>query len=829
MALAAELDTRILDYLARDGCEEGFAAGETILVRGQAGRRFYLLLEGEAGVYLSGENARRLLLSTLTPGAFFGEMSALTGEPVSADVVAKSSVRLLSYPGELLPKAMAEMEPLRDLVTRSLANNVRRASSDLWNHFQRAEAMSALLNPGVRPGRLVAESKPMKRLSAQVEKAAGESGHLLLFGPPGAGKFFLALRIHEDGPRAGGRLLAVDCRKLKPGEGVGLLFGQRHGEGANAWEEGGASLQNHGAVHLADGGTLILRHLDALDDGAKEELQKYLRLSTEGKIAYPLTRIIATRSGGGGEGGNDLGPGLSEFFTCRTLSLPSLRERKKDLLALASLFLAETGKGQELRIGVGAEHVLLSRKYTYRNCDELREAINLAALFTHDGEIRPEHIFTGAKDEVNPLEFDLGTLGTVNAFLHSAKALLLIRLGVFLFFATLITATLAAPETRFGKVMNFLVWGVWEPGLIFAFLVVGRVWCTVCPLSSTSRAVAGLVRPKRAPPEWLKIYSPALSAFGLLLILWYEHVLDAFAHPFATGVLLSGLMLAALLFGLLYAREAWCRYLCPMGGLGAVHSPFSTLGLHPNANVCGTLCKTHDCHNGSATVPGCPVFHHPLFSRDSHLCKLCLNCIRSCPHGSTRVYLRPPLMRVWRQADMGGSLSVFALLLFLLSLFFLAVQAGAWRADTASLTLTMLALWAAAVMGARLMPGLLLRDANQDAALPTRVIFSLLALGWGVQMAYQLGNSEVLKTLALGPLPGTFWERQLPFGPVTLLLIVQLCILLLAAALFGIITVNIVLKARKAAIEVRPLGLGLILAVAAAYLAAGLALVLRAC
>jgi CRP-like cAMP-binding protein len=56
-----------------------------------------LILEGEAGVEIGGE-----VRHTLARGDFFGEISALTGEPPTADVVAVTMLRCLVIPGPQL-------------------------------------------------------------------------------------------------------------------------------------------------------------------------------------------------------------------------------------------------------------------------------------------------------------------------------------------------------------------------------------------------------------------------------------------------------------------------------------------------------------------------------------------------------------------------------------------------------------------------------------------------------------------------------------------------------------------------------------------------------
>jgi small-conductance mechanosensitive channel/CRP-like cAMP-binding protein len=68
-----------------------FARGDVITRQGMVAHWLYILVAGEAEVWLEQEGERRLL-TTLPAGSVFGEMGMLTGEPRRATVTAKSDV-----------------------------------------------------------------------------------------------------------------------------------------------------------------------------------------------------------------------------------------------------------------------------------------------------------------------------------------------------------------------------------------------------------------------------------------------------------------------------------------------------------------------------------------------------------------------------------------------------------------------------------------------------------------------------------------------------------------------------------------------------------------
>lgn len=65
-----------------------FATGDIITRQGAIAHWLYILVEGEADVFLEAEGQERRKLATLLPGNFFGEMGLMTGAPRTATVIA---------------------------------------------------------------------------------------------------------------------------------------------------------------------------------------------------------------------------------------------------------------------------------------------------------------------------------------------------------------------------------------------------------------------------------------------------------------------------------------------------------------------------------------------------------------------------------------------------------------------------------------------------------------------------------------------------------------------------------------------------------------------
>ena len=125
LALFADLTPAQLEAAVHTFEERVFAEGDRVLRVGLAGSGFYVIVDGEAAVVLDGAERARL-----GRGDFFGEMSALTGEPVGADVVAVTMLRCFVIPASELVDFLLERP---HVMLRMLETEVRRvARANRW-------------------------------------------------------------------------------------------------------------------------------------------------------------------------------------------------------------------------------------------------------------------------------------------------------------------------------------------------------------------------------------------------------------------------------------------------------------------------------------------------------------------------------------------------------------------------------------------------------------------------------------------------------------------------------------------------------------------------
>jgi ferredoxin len=224
---------------------------------------------------------------------------------------------------------------------------------------------------------------------------------------------------------------------------------------------------------------------------------------------------------------------------------------------------------------------------------------------------------------------------------HSVQA------GIAALIALIILSGAAGNQRADANIAIVLTWGLWEPALVISTFFAGRLWCSVCPIGAASSWLDRTVGLRRKVPRFLREHGIYFSAAALALIFWSESASGMLDSPRATAVLIFSVVLGAVAIGLLYRRRAWCRFLCPLGGMVGLLSSCSIIEMRANYNICNNDCTTHACYAGEGTYEGCPMYEGP-FSLSSNLnCILCGKCISVCPNRSPVLNLRLPAHELW--------------------------------------------------------------------------------------------------------------------------------------------------------------------------------------
>jgi len=228
---------------------------------------------------------------------------------------------------------------------------------------------------GERPP-LLGSSLAMERVRGQIDTLGPEAIPVLIQGESGVGKEVVASELHARSGRTG-TFVPVNCGGL-PAELVeNELFG--HVEGAFT----GASKRAKGLFVSADGGTIFL---DEIGEMPLEMQPKLLRVLSTGEVrpvgssqprSVQVRVVAATNRTLQDRVDRDAFRGdLYARLSGWRIDVPSLRERREDVLAIARRM---PGAGRELAMTADAAEALLLYEWPY-NVRELLQVVSAAIV-----------------------------------------------------------------------------------------------------------------------------------------------------------------------------------------------------------------------------------------------------------------------------------------------------------------------------------------------------------------------------------------------------------------------------------------------------------------
>jgi DNA-binding NtrC family response regulator len=242
---------------------------------------------------------------------------------------------------------------------------------------------------------LVYEDEAMGAVLALADQVASSEASILITGESGTGKEVLARYVHRKSARTDKPFISVNCAAIPENLLESELFG--HEKGAFT----GAIARRVGKFEEANGGTLLLDEISEMDARLQAKLLRAIQEREIDRVGgtKPVKvdiRIIATSN-------RDLNEAVKhgtfrEDLLYRlnvvNLRLPALRERPKDILALARHFAhkyAEANGAPYRPIASTTERLLISHPWR-GNVRELENTIHRSVLLASGAEISPEAI-----------------------------------------------------------------------------------------------------------------------------------------------------------------------------------------------------------------------------------------------------------------------------------------------------------------------------------------------------------------------------------------------------------------------------------------------------
>ncbi len=215
---------------------------------------------------------------------------------------------------------------------------------------------------------------------------------------------------------------------------------------------------------------------------------------------------------------------------------------------------------------------------------------------------------------------------------------------IFLF---IIFSGLFGPQNPAENSALFLAWGCWWSMVVLSWFFLGRIWCGFCPFPGIGRVLQSLGFTFNLPlPDFIKKKGLIISVVLLAAIIWLEESTGMKESPRGTALLLLSILLGATISAILFPKQAWCRYLCPMGRMIGVASTMAITEFRPNHEKCRE-CKTFACRRGTNSMGGCPVYLGAFNVRNNLYCLVCGHCLKLCDRDSPQLNLRSPFVELY--------------------------------------------------------------------------------------------------------------------------------------------------------------------------------------
>lgn len=264
------------------------------------------------------------------------------------------------------------------------------------------------------PMHIIAESSVMKDVLNTAERVAKVDSTLLILGESGTGKGVLARYIHNMSHKEKAAFIAINCAAIPEELLEAELFGYESGSFTGAKDKG-----KIGFMELANNGTLFLDEISELSPKLQAKLlhvlqdKQFFKIGGR-KLINTNARIITATN-------RDLKKRVEEGFFRQDLyfrlnvigiEIPSLRERREDILPLTEYFLDKFNKQYKSNHDISNECLDMLRNHIWKgNIRELENLIERLTVMVEEKTIDINHL---PKGWLNTLKYKIDEFNSVS-------------------------------------------------------------------------------------------------------------------------------------------------------------------------------------------------------------------------------------------------------------------------------------------------------------------------------------------------------------------------------------------------------------------------------
>ena len=222
--------------------------------------------------------------------------------------------------------------------------------------------------------RFIGKNSPMREIMDLLPTLAKSNSNVMLYGESGSGTISLAKTIHLQSDRRYQPFIPLNCRHASTEQLLAKLFGDA---------------TSAGRFHLAAGGTLCLKHIDAMPLAVQTEMiHRLLDESKAVETSDTRLRLMGTAESDLKQKMED-GTFLPELYfhvNVNSLFLPPLRERRADIPILINHFLEFFSPHQAIRVHPEAMKYLVDYPWP-RNLPEMKNIVEKLVTVCRDSAI----------------------------------------------------------------------------------------------------------------------------------------------------------------------------------------------------------------------------------------------------------------------------------------------------------------------------------------------------------------------------------------------------------------------------------------------------------
>lgn len=255
--------------------------------------------------------------------------------------------------------------------------------------------------------RMIGDSPVMETLRNQINKLARSQAPIYISGESGSGKEVAARLIHEQGPRADGPFIPVNCGAIPSELMESEFFGHMKGSFT------GAVADKQGLFEAAESGTLFLDEVADLPLSMQVKLLRAIQekavrpVGAQQEIDINVRILSATHKDLSIE--VDCGHFRQDLYyrlNVINLDMPPLRDREDDVTALAELILTRLAKDYDAskpKLSKAALQALSNYDFP-GNVRELENLLERAFTLCEDNQITPQDLNLSAATTQAPAD-----------------------------------------------------------------------------------------------------------------------------------------------------------------------------------------------------------------------------------------------------------------------------------------------------------------------------------------------------------------------------------------------------------------------------------------